>query len=282
MSKSARTGFTLIELLVVIGIIGILSCMLLPGLSRARESARRISCANNLRQMGLVFKMYGNEHNGLFPSMQKRIGDDCELPNLGVMMADGKALYPEYMTDARILICPSGLDGRDRYERGEWSRPDGENGTRRGGSINPCLIDQTSYHYHGFILQDTYMREPGTGDAAPEFLEAFNQLFSGDPELLEQGWSFTDAFGVEHRVLRLREGVERFMIEDINDPSRTSVSQSAIPIMFDRIDIEVAGFNHVPGGANVLYMDGHVEFMKYPGPYPASRAWADLIDKLNL
>ena len=65
-------------------------------------------------------------------------------------------------------------------------------------------------------------------------------------------------------LYRLREGIERFFITDINNPAASSAAQSELAVMWDKLSTRPTDFNHVPGGANVLYMDGHGAFVRWP------------------
>ncbi|MDP7639285.1 MAG: hypothetical protein QGG73_06165, partial [Candidatus Hydrogenedentes bacterium] len=79
-------------------------------------------------------------------------------------------------------------------------------------------------------------------------------------------------------IHRLREGIERFMIADINNAGATAQAQSTIAVMWDRISSKATGFNHIPGGTNVLFMDGHVDYQKYPSnDFPANKGVAAMI-----
>ncbi|MCX8065219.1 MAG: hypothetical protein N3G21_08625 [Candidatus Hydrogenedentes bacterium] len=286
-----------------------------------------------MKQWGLVFKMYANESKGeRFPMMQTynplkhAMGQDARDIAVGPQVS---VLYPEYLTDPYIIICPSDAQAAEHRRSLE---------NVQGNLLEVSHIVDASYAYFGWVFDnlkpsapislfllvgllislgnqsfDTSIPGPIQFGAALDGLymaytndvvsyingtnpAALVRVMDSDSNLAYQGSPWRGyGNGGSDVVYRLREGVERFLITDINNPSSANNAQSSVWIMLDTFATPAAKeplFNHIPGGCNVLYMDGHAEFIRYipdpnvydndvPGQEPVISVIANLVTGLS-
>ncbi|MBN4046847.1 hypothetical protein JYT90_00860 [bacterium AH-315-P07] len=165
-------------------------------------------------------------------------------PIAGRLALNSGQIYPEYLTDPGIFISPAHPDA-----------------FKLEGAANPIdLIDDHSFWYLGYTMLDD--------EAGTRFVEEYaRRVREGEP--LEGDWKVGSK-----TVYALRDGIARFLITDINNPRVNSISNSKLPLMIERPNLH-------EGGGNVLFMDGHVEFIEYPGKFPMTRRFIEGLESLD-
>lgn len=223
---------TLVPAAAMVATVVVMAALLVPTLSRPREAAKRASTQNNMKQLGLAFKMYANESDGeRWPAL---VADD------NAWAPDLERLFQDYINDPGVLVSAEG-DDRERIE------------VAMREALNP---ESPDFHAAEALFSESFAYL-GHHVKSVEDLEALKRSRAGLYTESEEG----------SEIFPLREGIERFLITDINNPASASDAQSEIPVL-----IEVAGWREKRSmdsfkGANVLYMDGHVKFVEL-GTFP--------------
>lgn len=233
--------------------------LLLSSFDAGIRRTPRYTIANNLKRIALIYRMYTHESPGeRFPPMAQY--DGAWVPDLRV-------LYPEYITSIETLVDPESPEYvREEMEAAlEQSPPDYERAMR--------LMAQ-HYVYHGWAVQDK---------SDIEEIKRFR---------VARGMHDSDIITDAAHIYRLRAGVERFLITDINNPAASAMAQSTLPIMIARPRPHkpdeglIAGWRRRIGAhilrrpqqyyVPVLYMDGHVDFLPVEQAPPNVEAMIEL------
>ncbi len=187
---TSRRGFTLIELIVVIAIIAILAAILFPAFAKAREKARQISCASNMRQLGLAFMQYTQDNDEGLPNVfccadgvGNKLGGWVVYNNFPVN--DGASafdvtqgsIYP-YVKSRQIFICPDDSEGQrdgDSYAVNSCTENDHAGaGTPYPGKTLAAFDSPSSL----MLLGEEAQSDPNTNSTDDAYFRIQNNFFS--------------------------------------------------------------------------------------------------------
>lgn len=283
--RRSSAGFTVTELLIVVGVLSLLAALLLPALGRAREGARRAVCQINLRTWGQIFMMYGTEAiEEKLPPMHFEL---LSFTDTRFAFAPRIAsIYPDYAEDLSIYFCPSSTHSSSMDVQKLLKNPD--NGDRSYLYLGYILDKVTAANAQrplsdllgGLPIIPRESLESARERIAPaQFLNLARSiviramvdcLLQPVISIEDCGCSVVDAdqfVGVyDGRVLgNFDDVVVHRLTRKVN--GTFVVAPSKVWVMLDSFATTTSLFNHVPGGSNVLYLDGHVEFVRYPSPY---------------
>lgn len=292
MRKTAHNGFTLIEILVVIGIIGILTALLLPAIQAARESARRLHCANNLKQIGIALNQYagggslppGNHDNGyslhtnLLPFLEQTplfASLNFSLPIFdydgfsGLKTVDGNQTVA--ISRIAVYICPSDLGSDRRTGPTTYAGNTGfgfdvsgplDNGAfrpRPGSSVDfPQIPDGLS----NTVALSEWVVGPKNASAVDPIASIFTTRKYDDFSMFSDACETIGALGSAPNFQRKGGNwMHGSMLYTLYNHNQAINGHSCSNGGYVQVSSWTAGSRH-PGGANTLFVSGDVRFIK--------------------